>query len=468
MNVQSLRFKLGWNHGLVISVVFLCAGLARYQVFSYRAQRNFDQDLREDAQLLASHLIRTENGFHWGSEHLAIEESLTLEAFRPYFAVTDLQGNVVRGDLLGRYMQEMLRRGSLKPVLDEHLGFGRVDAPDGTTFRFFSLPVASAAGSAPLFLHVARPMDALRDVLRENLFIYATSVPAALITSVVIGWFLAGRALGPFEEVAQTAKQITSKNLNTRIETARREREIQSLVESFNAMVGRLNTSFQQMRKFNADVAHELRTPLAIMQGENEVALRSGSVSEEARAVLASNLEELERLTRMVNDLLSLSEAEAGRQVIVRKPIRLRGLIEDLVEQMQLLATDRNISIRIGPLPDAVIEGDELWIRRALLNLIDNAIKYSRDGGSIEVDARVENATVRLEIRDRGIGIAERDIPYIFDRLYRADPARSRSSGGAGLGLALVKWVVEAHEGRVHVTSAPGHGSSFELLFPMT
>jgi heavy metal sensor kinase len=466
VKVRSLRFKLGLNHGLIVAVMLFAVGVARYQTVFYRSQRGFDQDLEADARLFASQFKISDRGVSWKNE-LAIADILTLEGFRPYFVLTDADGRILRPDLLGRYMQEMLARNSLNEVLVQRLGFCNAEAPDGTAFRFFSIAMPSVGDAPPLILHVGRQMDTLQGVLREYQAIYIYSIPIVVVLSVLVEWLLAARALRPFEEVAQTANQITSKNLNTQIVSRRNEAEIQGLVDSFNEMVRRLNASFEQIRKFNADVAHELRTPLAIMQGENEVALRSANLSDETRSVLASNLEELERLTRVVNDLLTLSEAEAGRQVMTRRPINLRTLLEDLVEQMQLLAADQSVAIRLADIPDAVIDGDELWIRRALLNLLDNAIKYSKPEGIIELSGSIREGMVRIEIHDQGIGIAEADIPFIFDRLFRADKARSRASGGAGLGLALVKWVVEAHQGQIHVTSAIDRGSSFELDFPL-
>jgi heavy metal sensor kinase len=272
--------------------------------------------------------------------------------------------------------------------------------------------------------------------------------------------------LRPFEEITLTAEKITSENLNTQIYTERKEDEIQRLVQAFNAMVKRLDESFRQMRKFNADAAHELRTPLTILQGETEVALRSPGLPEEIGSVLASNLEELDRLARIVNDLLTLSEAEAGIQVLIKEPVDLKGLLDDLVDQMRLLASDRNLRFEVQSIPDLWIDADKLWIRRAIVNLLHNAIKYSRDGGKIEISAGLENSTVRLGIRDYGIGILPRDLPHIFDRLYRADPARSRDSGGVGLGLALVKWIVEAHKGSIRVESVAERGSLFEVFLP--
>jgi heavy metal sensor kinase len=466
MNLRSLRFKLSWTHGLIISLVFVVIGLVRYQTVAYRVQRSFDQDLLRDANLFASHIRITRGGLEWPTETLTSAYYLTVERLRPNSIVTDLRGEVLRQDLISPYMREMLSREKLNDVLRQRSGFTSIEAPDGSV-RFVSLPLPGDANSPQFILHLGRSTNSLRSVLQEYFMIYVSSVPVILAVSVLVGWYLAGSALRPFEEVTRTAQQITSENLNTQIVTTRKEEEIQRLVDSFNAMVGRLDRSFQEMRKFNADVAHELRTPLTVMQGENEIALRSASLPEEVRSVLASNLEELERLTRIVNDLLVFAEAKAGAQMLVKKPINLRALLDAVVDHIRLLATDRYIEIDLCAIPEVLIEGDELWIRRALLNLLDNAIKYSPDGGKVQVSVQVEDDMVRLGVRDYGIGIFSADIPHIFDRLYRADPARSRGRGGTGLGLSLVKWIVEAHKGQIQVISQPEYGTIFEVSFPI-
>jgi heavy metal sensor kinase len=391
---------------------------------------------------------------------------MALDTIRPFFVLTDVNGRVIGEEFYGYYVKQLLSAKDLDGILHQRSGFDDAEAYDGRRFRFLSRVLPSENGQT-IVLHLGRSVAELTTILDAYMLMYLYSVPLVLIVAVAVGWYLAVHALRPFEEVARTAEQITSEKLNTQIENVRKEQEIQRLVQSLNSMVSRLSQSFEQMRKFNANVAHELRTPLAILQGENEIALRSASVPEEIRAVLISNLEELGRLTRIVNDILTLAEVEAGSQVLAKRPLDLSALVHDLADQMQFLAMERNIRIEVGELPVAMVLADDLWIRRAVLNLLDNAIKYSRDGGTIRVSMSNNGAKVFLSIHDDGIGIAGQDIPHIFERLFRTDPARNRNTGGVGLGLALVKWVVEAHEGRIMVASLPDKGADFQIELPV-
>jgi heavy metal sensor kinase len=466
VNLHSLRFRLIWIHSAAIAAVVVCIGLVRYQLASYRLYQQFDAALVSDSTFFISRFEFGHAGFTLSTAGLSTGNALAIQELEHYFIVSDLNGIVLREDLHNRFIRRMLYRDELKGILQQQSGFGTTTAEDGSRYRFYSLAMPSGVLSQPAIIHIGRSMELQRGVIREYLLFYLYSVPLILAISVALGWYLAGRALGPFEEITRTAEKINYENLNMQIVTPHKEEEIQRLVQSFNAMVRRLDTSFGQMRKFNADAAHELRTPLAIIQGETEIALTSRNLPEELRAVLASNLEELDRLTRIVNDLLTLSEAEAGRQVLTKQPVNVGKLLVDLVDQMRLLASDRNIRIEVQCTPNLWIDADKLWIRRVVLNLLDNAIKYSKDRGIIEVQAGRENSLIRIHVRDDGIGIHPEDLPHIFDRFYRADPARNRGTGGAGLGLALVKWVVEAHNGSIRVDSEPDQGTLFEVFLP--
>ena len=466
MNLHSLRFRLIWIHSAAIALVVVCIGLIRYQIISYRSQQQFDDALVSDARSFVSRFRYERDSFSLSMAGLSTRNALAMQELEHYFIVTDLQGSVLRENLHNNYVRTMLHRGELNQVLRQHSGFGQAVAEDGSAYRFFSLPMRAGIFPGDAIIHIGRSMEQRKGVLKEYLIFYIYSVPMILAISVAAGWFLASRALKPFEEITRTAEKINYENLNTQIYTEHKEEEVQRLVQSFNAMVKRLDMSFSQMRKFNADAAHELRTPLAILQTETEVALRSPNVPDEIRGVLASNLEEIDRLSRIVSDLLTLAEAEAGRQVLVKESMDLKALLEDLVDQLRILASERSVSIRLHCSRQLRINADKLWIRRAVVNLLENSIKYSRDGGIVEVSAGTENSAVKLSIRDHGIGIQSHDLPHIFDRLYRADPARSRDSGGVGLGLAIVKWIIEAHNGTIRVESEADRGALFEISLP--
>jgi heavy metal sensor kinase len=466
VNVHSLRFRLIWIHSAAIAAVVVCIGLVRYQLASYRLYQRFDVALVRDSKFFISRFQFGNAGFTLSTAGLSTGNALAIQELEHYFVISDLNGVVLREDLHNRFIRGMLYRDELNAILQQPSGFGTATAEDGSRYRFYSLAMPSGVFSQPAIIHIGRSVELQRGVMGEYLLFYLYSVPLILAISVALGRYLAGRALGPFEEITRTAEKINYENLSMQIVTAHKEEEIQRLVQSFNAMVLRLDTSFGQMRKFNADAAHELRTPLAIIQGETEIALTSRNLPEEIRTVLASNLEELDRLTRIVNDLLTLSEAEAGRQVLAKQPVNVGKLLVDLVDQMRLLASDRNIRIEVQCTPNLWIDADKLWIRRAILNLLDNAIKYSKDLGIIEVQAGKESSLIKIQVRDDGIGIHPEDLPHIFDRFYRADPARNRDTGGAGLGLALVKWVVEAHNGSIRVDSEPDQGTLFEVFLP--
>ncbi len=207
----------------------------------------------------------------------------------------------------------------------------------------------------------------------------------------------------------------------------------------------------------------ELRTPLTVMRGQTEVALRKERSLQEYRQVLESNLEEMERMSRIVDNLLTLSRADAGQIQMEFKPVQLKRLIEDAYEECKALADARRIDVFLDKAEEVTVLGDELRLRQMLLNLIDNAVKYTPEGGKIWLSLEAEGEYARISVRDTGIGIPEEDLPRIFDRFYRVDKARSREMGGSGLGLSIVRWIVKAHNGRIKVTSKLGEGSCFTV-----
>jgi heavy metal sensor kinase len=464
----TLRFRFAWSHGLLVFAVLICWGTVRYQLLSWRSHRALERELEEGARLVLSQLRLESGGIVWDRENLRPDARVTFETLRQRCVVTDGKGDMSSPQEHAQLAMALVETGRLSEVLRSRGGFTGASLGNTQSFRFVTVPVPGTGTDAPLFLHLGSSLDEVEAVLQEYRSFYLRSLPVILLVSGGFIWFLAGRILRPFEQVVQSMEGVTLSSLQTQVRMDRSGEEVQRLVDAFNAMVRRLNESVSQMRRFNANAAHELRTPLAILQGETELALRSPGLPDGTRALLASNLEELGRLSRIVNDLLSLADADGGAQVLAQVPVALKPLLEDLAEQMETLAAEQNLRLRIDRVPDVTVEGDELWLRRAFLNLLDNAVKYSRVEGEILLSSSLEGSTVHVSIADNGIGIAPSDLPYIFERLYRADPARTRASGGAGLGLSLVKWVVESHGGSVTVHSEPGKGSTFVVVLPVS
>jgi heavy metal sensor kinase len=294
--------------------------------------------------------------------------------------------------------------------------------------------------------------------------------PLAMTLLSFGGWFLAGRLLEPVVNITRAARRINAGNLSKRIHVEDTRDELSQLAETFNSMLARLEDSFNRTRQFTADASHELRTPLAILKGETEVALRWGKDPEELRQTLESNLEEIDRMGRIIEDLLLLAKSEAGELRLDIREFSLGDLLQDLYLQGKTLGEQKaiDISLSLQVIEDIRLKGDQFHLHRLMLNLVNNAIKYTPENGRVEIRLAVEGNEAVLAVADSGIGIAAEHLPHLFERFYRVDEARNRSAGGTGLGLAIVKSIAEAHEGRVEIESTPGTGSVFTIRLPLS
>jgi heavy metal sensor kinase len=266
--------------------------------------------------------------------------------------------------------------------------------------------------------------------------------------------------------MAAQAKTITGQNLETRLDIGNPAEELAVLVVSFNELLSRLDQSFESMRRFVADASHELRTPISVIRGEADVALTQDRSTAEYKQSLAIVLDESRRLSRLVDDLLNLARADAGHVKLQVQDFYLNDLLADCCRSVQALAGARNIAIECRPGGDLQFRGDEELLRRLVMNLLDNAIRYTPPGGKVEAALESDGAQVHIRVADTGIGIPVDAAPHIFERFYRADKARSRQDGGFGLGLAIVKWIAESHNGAVELSSRNGAGSAFTVTLP--
>jgi heavy metal sensor kinase len=312
----------------------------------------------------------------------------------------------------------------------------------------------------------AYPLSEIDATLRRLFSMMLYALPLVLMISVWTGWFIAGRSLRPVDDIATLARQITASNLGQRLTRSSNNDEIGRLIDTLNEMIARLESSFSQVKQFTADASHELKTPLAILMGELEVALRRPMTIEEYKATVTSCLEEVERLTHVVQGLLELSRAETGQSIIERKPVRISTLVADVCDDVLLIAETKHVQLTTDINSDLQVVGDKVRLHQAILNVVENAVKYTPSGGSVRVELRRVEDEVRLFVSDTGIGIAQEHIPFLFDRFYRVDKARSKNIHGTGLGLAIVKWIVDVHQGTIKVVSTEGAGTTMQITLP--
>ena len=314
-------------------------------------------------------------------------------------------------------------------------------------------------------VQVGISLENMMKTLRRFDLIMAAVFPLGLLLAGGGGWLLARRALRPVDRMTQAVRRITSEHLQERLPETGTGDELDRLAGTLNEMLARLEDSFHQIRQFSADASHELQTPLTILRGEIEVALRSARSPQEYQQVLHSSLEEIERISRLVGGLLLLARADAGVLRLDLQPVDLTELTLEVTSRLQRLATDKSVALHCNVSAPVFIPADKEHLQRLLLNLIDNAIKYTQGGGSVTLSLDTDDTQVRLSIADTGIGLSPAEQEQIFTRFFRSAEAKSQG-GGAGLGLCIAQSIAAAHGGTIELASTPGQGSVFTLVLP--
>ena len=459
---RHVRSRMTLWYVLVLGVVLLAyAGVASLYLF-YSLREQLDHNLLEDAETVEGMLESTPSGITVASVHHEEDEPNKQRLVEVWSS---------NGTLLYR-----------SPTLQgEALGGPPRSGADGTierspsTLRLVSggrVRVAtsiSAVDSRRVFLRVAHSEEGLWREIEELVSVLLLALPLALVLAGFSGFMLARKALAPIDVMAHKAERISAERLNERLPIENPEDELGHLARAFNATLARLEAAFDQLRRFTADASHELRTPLTAIRSVGEVALQTPKSATEYRDVIGSMLEEADRLTRLVDSLLTLSRADAGHIQVQRTDISLLGLAQEASSLVEVLAEEKQQRISVEGVPTLIVSGDRLILRQALINLIDNAIKYSPAEAEIlvRVAAGKDNRLI-VEVVDQGPGVPQEHRSRIFDRFYRVDSARSREWGGAGLGLAIARWAVEIHGGQITFQSVEGQGSTFRVALPST
>jgi heavy metal sensor kinase len=323
------------------------------------------------------------------------------------------------------------------------------------------------SGGANYLVETGAPMDEVQSDLRKWLAFLAFMLPVAALLALGGGYILVKRALLPVDQIAASAERITSLNLSDRLPVPQTGDELERLSLALNHMIERIEGSFQQTQRFAADASHELRTPLTILRGELESLAQDPQLAPDLREQVGSAHEEVLRLANIVEGLFAISRLDAGEAANEWLPFDLSQLVCSTVDQMGLLAEDKNITVTCDVSSGVWVEGDRSRMKQVVVNLLDNAIKYTPTGGAVALTVKSQDGKAVFEVADNGIGILPAALPKVFDRFYRVDPARSRAQGGAGLGLSIVKSICTAHHGRVDASSNPGQGSRFHVELPL-
>jgi heavy metal sensor kinase len=482
MHFRSLRFKLTLWYVLILGILLISFSTFLYFTLSNSLYRDVDNKLRSLAELVSSESSSPLSKFGFGNIDQALETSMNLKPIGKFIQVLDESGNIGRKSENLKNVQLPIGLNALKNASKGLITFETNRSIANTPLRIITFPVVEN-NHVTKIIQIASSLEEVEDALNTLFIILIITVPLALMVASLGGQFLAHKALKPVDDITQTARMITSQNLNQRIIPPKVKDEISRLIETFNGMISRLDQSFRQIKQFSSDASHELKTPLTILKGEVEVMLRKERTQQEYQQTLKSNLEEINRMSQIVEDLLLLSRADTGQIELNKGDINLAEILSQVVAQMDMLARSKGLDLSASNNHrDIHIFGDALRIREMLINLIENGIKYTEEGGSVHISLQKEfppaeryrsdrserekERFVKIIVSDTGIGISREDQEKIFNRFFRVDKARSREQGGSGLGLSICKWIVEAHQGEIEVESELGKGSSFIVKLP--
>ena len=466
MNTRSLKFRLvTWYAGLLAGLLVLFGfsvdlGLRHYLEWTLR------ESLSQQAKQI---------GEAWLGDVGVSGESYVAEEINEHFSprVSDRFVRITRDDGGVMYLSDEPESKrfdpSLVPPFKAPAGqesLREAHLTEDSELMIFAMPFTAKNG-ARYVIEVGSSNQEIERVLHGLLLAIAIGLPAMVAIAIAGGYLLMRRALRPVDEITQSAERITSRNLSERLPAPQTGDELERLSVALNRMIARLDESFQHVHRFSADASHELRTPLTILRGELEAAAQQPQITPELRETLGSALEETERLSRIVESLMAISRLDAGEARVELAHFDLAELTSGTTEQMRLLAEDKDIALRCEAERQVRVEGDRARLKQVIVNLVDNAIKYTPAGGIVGVKVQASNGRAVLEVNDNGVGIPPEALPHIFERFYRVDKARSRQMGGAGLGLSIVKAIVTAHGGQVKVESVEGRGSRFLVELPI-
>ncbi len=462
----ALRSRLTLVYAAAFGMLLLAFGVVSYRVLAYQLDADLDARLEELTSGLHGYLRVEQNSPVVVYDPTDPAETAFVQEASRYYQLFDAAS--------GRQLAASEAMGPLGLQFTPAEVAALREGPKTQEFRTdygrlrFSNSLIAAGDGHRYLLQVGISLASMDRALHRFLVVLLVGAPAGLIVALAAGRWMAGLALLPLARFAAAARAIDINDLQRRMPLRGAGDELDALAVAFNETLDRLHDAVGEMRQFSAALAHELRTPLAALRGEIELALlHLSSGGERVEALLASQLEEIDKLKRLTDRILTLAHAEAGEIPLATARVNLAELAAGLADQLAPVAEARAIQLHCECAADVVVLGDGEWLKRLALNLLDNAIKFTPDGGTVTVRITGSDGFAHLTVQDTGIGITASAMPHLFERFFRADPARSPEIGGVGLGLSLVKWIADRHRGRIEVQSEPGRGSRFTVHLPL-
>ena len=464
MNTRSIRFRLTALYASILVGLGLAFGAYCYwrldhflsvyltQLFAHRAERIANT-------LLAS--VKRNGEANVGNE---IETRYAPEANDRFIRVSNADGAVIY--ISGEPNDQSFDPKKVpRPAKTRSGGSTRIEHAGSNDLLIATLPFAT--GRQSYLIEVGGSALPIQHVLRRFLVSLLVGLVVVLAMAIWGGFLVIKWALAPVKKITETAEEITSHHLDKRLPRVETGDEIASLSKTLNQMICRLDESFQSVNRFTADASHELRTPLTIIRGELETSLLDKDLSENVRETIYSLIEETENLSKIVQCLLSLSRLDSGSAQMERVRINLTDLVSTITDQMVPLADEKHVRLTSQAQGQVEVEGDRVRLKQVVVNLLDNAIKYTPEGGTVTVGVNVSDRRAQLEISDTGPGIPASDLPHVFDRFFRADQIRLGTTEGAGLGLSIVQSICTAHGGLVKAENHANGGCRFIVQLPL-
>lgn len=457
--IHSIKFRFTIWYLLVLAVLLTMLGVSVYFFLSRSLYRNLDHDLElRTAQL--QNIPTIISSIREGEFQEEVGEIVLL----CYYSEDKLV------QISPRDVSISLEYNFIERAIEGNKAFNTVRTTGGKGIRLCAVPLEQSThmgmmNIGPAAVVVGRSTADIEQALDRLFRIFIITGSLTLLLAAGGGVFLAGRALKPVDEISRTASNIGEGDLNRRIKVNTRD-ELGRLAATLNQMIERLQKALKRQQQLTSDASHELRAPLAVIQAESSLALQKEREADEYKQALETVTQEASHMSSIIDRLLFLARADAGKAQLVFEEVNLGNLIRDLGDDVEILCQQKGLKLEKGATPDFIVKGDRAMLRQLFLNLLDNAIKYTPEGGTIWLTFRAERQRAAVAIADTGIGIPPVELPHIFERFYRVDKARSRTEGSSGLGLSICQYIAEVHGGRIEVKSQPGKGSTFTVWLP--